>query len=77
MVQVKDKPYLWRSEDNGAINNINLDEIRHAKQQKMARLERQRRTEELEKTVSGLKEDFKDIKSLLSQLIESNNNGNC
>jgi tellurite resistance protein len=65
MDKVKNHPNLAKDK-SGIIHNINKDEIKIARRQKLARRKK-------EEEIDQLKKDVDDIKSLLHQLIEKQN----
>jgi Flp pilus assembly secretin CpaC len=71
---VKDEPDLGRCPESNAIININTREIhlaREAKRQRqMKEAERKANESVLQSKVDSLENDMRDIKSLLSQLVE-------
>jgi len=66
--KVQDHPDLVRDSKTGAILNINKDEIRRKKQQRLKSLERDRE-------IDKLKDDVGEIKNLLQQLLENSKHG--
>lgn len=66
--KVQDHPDLVRDSKTGAILNINKDEIRRKKQQRLKSLERDR-------DIDRLKDDVGEIKNLLQQLLENSKHG--
>ena len=70
LVRVDNRPDLRRDPKSGAILNINKSEIEKARAAKAARLAKQERDAQLRDDVDNLKDDVKDIKSMLAQLIE-------
>jgi len=74
LIGVKDEPDLGRCPESNAIININTREIhlaREAKRQrKLKAAEKQAKESVLQSKVDSLENDMRDIKSLLSQLVE-------
>lgn len=74
LIGVKDEPDLGRCPESNAIININTREIhlaREAKRQRqMKEAERKANESALKSKVDSLENDMRDIKSLLSQLVE-------
>ena len=66
--KVQDHHDLVRDSKTGAILNINKDEIRRKKQQRLKSLERDRE-------IDKLKDDVGEIKNLLQQLLENSKHG--
>jgi len=66
--RVKDDPNFIRTSNTGILVNINIKEI---KRQQELLAKKKRELKELDQ----LKSDVSEIKALLSQLIEKNNNG--
>lgn len=69
-VSVEGHADLVRDPESNAILNINKSEIENARQAKKLRLQKMKEEQELRETVDTLQEDMKDIKNLLSQLVE-------
>lgn len=63
---------LFRDPNNGAIVNVNTDEIRRAKQLKAERKKKALEFESVKADVDQMKQDMSDIKGLLQRLVENN-----
>lgn len=61
---------LYRDMDTGVVINLNKEEIRASRQRRKMIKQKNEEHENLKTTVESLQDDIKDIKSLLSQLIE-------
>ena len=70
---VKGRPGLIRDRASGAILNININEVKQAKQRKKAWQKEKEKTERLSNEVADLKNDMTEIKSLLKQVLEVTN----
>lgn len=70
LTAVKDEPDFARDEESGAIININRSEIQYAREAKRLRQLKKREERNLKDKVDRLESDMRDIKSLLSQLVE-------
>lgn len=70
MTRVEGYPDLARDPDSRAILNINKTEIQAARERKRLRQLQKQEEENLKAKVDSLESDVKDIKNLLSQLIE-------
>lgn len=70
LVAVKDEPSFARDPESGAIININRNEINLAREQKKRRQMKRKSSADIESKVNSLENDMRDIKSLLSQLVE-------
>lgn len=70
LVSVANRPDLKRDPRSGAILNINKSEIQNARAAKAARLAKQEQDAQLRNDVDNLKDDVRDIKGMLAQLIE-------
>jgi hypothetical protein len=70
LIPVDSRPDLRRDPRSGAILNINKSEIQNARAAKAARLAKQEQDAQLRNDVDNLKDDVKDIKGMLAQLIE-------
>ena len=68
--KVEGNPSLVRDKISGAILNINSNEIRQARKRKKLWQEEKEKTERLSVEVSDLKNDMKEIKSLLNKILE-------
>ncbi len=63
---------LFRDPHNGAIVNVNVDEIRKAKLLKAERKKKALEFEAVKEDVEIMKQDMADIKGLLQRLVEKN-----
>lgn len=63
---------LFRDPNNGAILNVNIDEIKKAKQLKIERKKKALEFEAVQEDVETMKKDMADIKGLLQRLVEKN-----
>tara|TARA_Y100001935_G_scaffold244700_1_gene237414 strand:- start:188 stop:418 length:231 start_codon:yes stop_codon:yes gene_type:complete len=63
---------LFRDPHNGAIVNVNVDEIRKAKILKAERKKKALEFEAVKEDVEIMKQDMADIKGLLQRLVEKN-----
>ena len=63
---------LFRDPNNGAILNVNVDEIKKAKQLKIERKKKALEFEGVQEDVELMKKDMADIKGLLQRLVEKN-----
>ena len=70
LIAVKDEPSFARCPDSGAIININRNEISLAREAKRRRQMKRKSSADVESKVESLENDMRDIKSLLSQLVE-------
>lgn len=70
--KVKGVESLFRDPNNGAILNVNVDEIRKAKQLKIERKKKALEFEAVQEDVETMKKDMADIKGLLQRLVEKN-----
>lgn len=61
---------LYRDMDTGVVINLNKEEIRASRERRKMLKKKNEEHENLKATVESLQDDIKDIKSLLSQLIE-------
>lgn len=61
---------LYRDMDTGVIVNLNTEEIRASRKRRRIAKQKNEEQEKLKATVESLQDDMKDIKSLLSQLVE-------
>ena len=61
---------FYRDEKSGVIININSEEIRASRKRRQMVKEKQKEQENLKDTVKNLQGEMKEIKSLLSQLVE-------
>jgi len=61
---------LYRDMDTGVIINLNTEEIRASRERRKMLKQKNQEHENLKATVESLQDDMKDIKSLLSQLVE-------
>lgn len=65
-IQVEGNPNLYRDKYSGAILNCNYEEIKLAKLKRAEKL----KVVTLEETVDGLKQEIKEIKELLNNLLQ-------
>ena len=63
---------LFRDPHNGAILNVNVDEIKRAKILKAERKKKALEFEAVKEDVETMKHDMADIKGLLQRLVEKN-----
>ena len=63
---------LFRDPHNGAILNVNVDEIKRAKILKAERKKKVLEFEAVKEDVETMKQDMADIKGLLQRLVEKN-----
>mgnify|MGYP001428948167 FL=1 len=63
---------LFRDPHNGAILNVNVDEIKRAKILKAERKKKALEFEAVKEDVETMKQDMADIKGLLQRLVEKN-----
>lgn len=70
LTAVKDEPDFARDPESGAIININRTEIQNAREAKKHRKRKAQEERNLKEKVNSLENDMRDIKSLLSQLVE-------
>ena len=63
---------LFRDPHNGAVLNVNLDEIKKAKNLKAERKKKALEFETVKEDVQNMKQDMADIKGLLQRLLEKN-----
>ena len=63
---------LFRDPRNGAILNVNVDEIKRAKILKAERKKKALEFEAVKEDVETMKQDMADIKGLLQRLVEKN-----
>lgn len=61
---------LVRDPNTGMILNINRTEVENAREAKKIRQRKLKEEQDLKNTVNTLQEEMKDIKGLISQLIE-------
>lgn len=61
---------LVRDPNTGMILNINRTEVENAREAKKIRQRKLQEEQDLKNTVNTLQEEMKDIKGLISQLIE-------
>jgi len=61
---------FYRDEKTGVIININSEEIRASRKRRRMIKEKQKEQDNLKDTVKDLQGEMKEIKSLLSQLVE-------
>ena len=61
---------LYRDMDTGVVINLNKEEIRASRERRKMAKRMNQEHENLKTTVESLQDDMKDIKFLLSQLIE-------
>jgi len=71
--KVDGNPNLVRDKVSGAILNINSNEIKRARRRKNLWQEEKEKTEALTSEVDSLKQDVKEIKDLLRQVLEVSN----
>ena len=71
--KVDGNPNLVRDKVSGAILNINNNEIKRARSRKKLWHEEKEKTEKLTSEVDSLKQDMKEIKDLLRQVLEVSN----
>jgi hypothetical protein len=69
-VSVEGHSDLVRDPTTNAVLNINKSEIQNAREAKKVRLAKMKEEQDLKDKVNSLENDMKDIKSLLSQLVE-------
>ena len=70
--KVKGSESFFRDHNNGAVLNVNSDEIRRAKSLKAERKKKALEFEEVKDDVQTMKQDMADIKGLLKRLVEKN-----
>tara|TARA_B100001057_G_scaffold153736_1_gene153894 strand:- start:2289 stop:2519 length:231 start_codon:yes stop_codon:yes gene_type:complete len=70
--KVKGSESFFRDPNNGAVLNVNSDEIRRAKSLKAERKKKALEFEEVKDDVQTMKQDMADIKGLLERLVEKN-----
>lgn len=70
LTAVKDEPDFARDGESGGIININRTEIQNAKERKKNRQVKHLDEKNLKDKVNNLETDMREIKSLLSQLLE-------
>lgn len=70
LTAVKDEPDFARDEESGAIININRSEIQYAREAKRLRQLKKQEERNLKVKVDNLERDMKDIKALLSTIVE-------
>ena len=63
---------LFRDPQNGAVLNVNVDEIKRAKILKAERKKKAIEFEVVKEDVEIMKQDMADIKGLLQRLVEKN-----
>ena len=63
---------LFRDPQNGAVLNVNVDEIKRAKILKAERKKKALEFEAVKEDVQNMKQDMADIKGLLQRLVEKN-----
>lgn len=68
--QVKNNPGLYRDPSNGAIVNVNKEQINRARNAKKARLKQHEEFETVKQDVNQMKSDISDIKLLLQRLAD-------
>ncbi len=61
---------FYRDEQSGVIININSEEIRASRKRRQMIKHKQKEQENLKDTVKDLQGEMKEIKSLLTQLVE-------
>lgn len=71
--RVDGNPNLVRDKVSGAILNINNTEIKRARSRKKLWQEEKEKTETLTSEVNSLKQDVKEMKDLLRQILEVSN----
>lgn len=71
LLEVKGYPGLVRDPDTNAILNVDVQAIELARAKKLARQERKNKDDQLETRLSGLENDIKDIKDLLTLLTKN------
>ena len=69
-IPITDKPGFVRDPRSGAVLNINNSEVERVRAAKKARKEKEQQQAQLRYDVDNLKNDIKDIKSMLAQLVE-------
>lgn len=69
-IPITDKPGFVRDPRSGAVLNINNSEVERVRAAKRARKEKEQQQAQLRHDVDNLKNDIKDIKSMLAQLVE-------
>lgn len=72
-MKVEGNPNLVRDKVSGAILNINSNEIKQAQRRKKLWQEEKEKTETLTSEVDSLKQDVKEMKDLLRQILEVSN----
>ena len=70
--KVKGSESFFRDPNNGAVLNVNSDEIRRSKSLKAERKKKALEFEEVKDDVQTMKQDMADIKGLLERLVEKN-----
>ena len=70
--KVKGSESFFRDPNNGAVLNVNSDEIRRAKSLKAERKKKALEFEKVKDDVQTMKQDMADIKGLLERLVEKN-----
>lgn len=70
--KVEGSESYFRDPNNGAILNVNSDEIRKARQLKAERKKKALEFESVKEDVEKMKHDMADIKGLLQRLVEKN-----
>lgn len=71
LLEVKGYPGLVRDPDTNAILNVDVQAIELARAKKLARQEKKNKDDQLETRLSGLENDMKDIKDLLTLLTKN------
>lgn len=71
LLEVKGYPGLVRDPDTNAILNVDVQAIELARAKKLARQEKKKKDDQLETRLSGLENDMKDIKDLLTLLTKN------
>jgi len=70
LLKVIDKPGLHRTEDSGAIINIQQSEYDKYIRQRNLMLSQRERIEVVENTLVDLRTDFDEVKTMLKQLLD-------
>lgn len=70
--KVEGSESFFRDPNNGAILNVNSDEIRRARQLKAERKKKALEFESVKDDVESMKQDMADIKGLLQELVKKN-----
>lgn len=71
LLEVKGYPGLVRDPDTNAILNVDVQAIELARAKKLARQEKKNKDDQLETRLSGMENDMKDIKDLLTLLTKN------